>query len=66
VLAIYLRGEPYHRVVVEVAQPDDLSRDINNAIGHGAVPESTQRLLGRQTSWSKQDFGDGGRPRRFG
>jgi hypothetical protein len=66
VLAIYLRGEPYHRVVVEVAQPDDLSRDINNAIGHGAVPESTQRLLGRQTSWSKQDFGDGGRPRRYG
>ena len=33
VLAIYLRGEPYHRVVIEVSNPESLSRDINNAIG---------------------------------
>ena len=44
VLAIYLRGEPYHRVVVEVADPENLSRDINNAIGHAVVrPESSRR-----------------------
>jgi hypothetical protein len=37
VLAIYLRGEPYHRVVVEVVDPENLSRDINNAIGNAAA-----------------------------
>jgi hypothetical protein len=37
VLGIYLRGEPYHRVVVEVQDPENLSREINNAIGKTSV-----------------------------
>jgi hypothetical protein len=37
VLAIYLRGEPYHRVVIEVSDPENLSRDINNAIGQTSL-----------------------------
>lgn len=35
VLAIYLRGEPHHRVVIEVADPETLSRKINNAVAPG-------------------------------
>lgn len=31
-LAIYLRGDPYHRVVVEVDDPEALSRLINDAL----------------------------------
>jgi len=38
VLAIYLRGEPYHRVVVEVSDPENLSRDINTLIGQTSLP----------------------------
>jgi hypothetical protein len=38
VLAIYLRGAPYHRIVVEVADPEHLSRNINNAIHPAAAP----------------------------
>ena len=38
VLAIYLRGAPYHRIVVEVADPENLSRNINNAIRSAAAP----------------------------
>lgn len=42
VLAIYLRGVPYHRVVVEVADPESLSRNINNAVHPAAAtPESS-------------------------
>src|SRR5690349_24984931 len=48
VLAIYLRGEPYHRVVVEVSDPENLSRDINNAIGTSLRPRvaATNLLIG--------------------
>lgn len=38
VLAIYLRGAPYHRIVVEVADPESLSRNINNVIRPAAEP----------------------------
>lgn len=31
-LAIYLRGDPYHRVVVEVDDPEGVSRIINDAL----------------------------------
>ena len=37
-LAIYLRGEPYHRVVVEVDDPETLSRVINEAIPPRGLP----------------------------
>src|SRR5690349_16307259 len=48
VLAIYLRGEPYHRVVVEVSDPENLSRDINDAIGTSLRPRvaATNLLIG--------------------
>ena len=31
-LAIYLRGEPYHRIVVEIALPEAVAHRINDAI----------------------------------
>lgn len=37
-LAIYLRGEPFHRVVVEVEDPETLSRIINDAIPPRGLP----------------------------
>lgn len=37
-LAIYLRGEPYHRIVVEVADPDTTSRVINDALPARRLP----------------------------
>ena len=38
VLAIYLRGEPYHRIVVEVDDPVALSRAINDALPPRLLP----------------------------
>jgi hypothetical protein len=37
-LAIYLRGDPYHRVVVEVPDPDETSRTINEALPPRRLP----------------------------
>ena len=37
-LAIYLRGDPYHRVVVEVPDPEGLSRTINEALPPRRLP----------------------------
>lgn len=37
-LAIYLRGYPYHRVVVEVDDPEALSRAINDALPTRRLP----------------------------
>ncbi|MEJ2863316.1 hypothetical protein [Actinomycetospora flava] len=37
-LAIYLRGDPYHRVVVEVADPEETSRTINDALPPRRLP----------------------------
>ena len=37
-LAIYLRGDPYHRVVVEVDDPEGLSRAINDALPPRLLP----------------------------
>ena len=37
-LAIYLRGEPYHRVVVEVDDPDAASATINDALPPRRLP----------------------------
>ncbi|MEJ2870374.1 hypothetical protein WCD74_21570 [Actinomycetospora sp. OC33-EN08] len=37
-LAIYLRGEPFHRVVVEVDDPAGLSKIINDALPPRGLP----------------------------
>ena len=37
-LAIYLRGDPYHRIVVEVEDPDSSSRVINDALPLRRLP----------------------------
>jgi hypothetical protein len=37
-LAIYLRGDPYHRVVVEVPDPEETSRTINDALPPRRLP----------------------------
>lgn len=37
-LAIYLRGDPYHRVVVEVPDPDETSKTINEALPPRRLP----------------------------
>ncbi|HEY2193505.1 MAG TPA: hypothetical protein VGH76_14605 [Actinomycetospora sp.] len=37
-LAIYLRGVPFHRVVVEVEDPEELSRIINAALRPRGLP----------------------------
>lgn len=37
-LAIYLRGVPYHRVVVEVEDPEAASRTINEALPPRRLP----------------------------
>lgn len=37
-LAIYLRGEPYHRIVAEVDDPEGLSRAINDALPPRHLP----------------------------
>jgi hypothetical protein len=37
-LAIYLRGDPYHRVVVEVPDPEETSRTINEALPPRRLP----------------------------
>jgi hypothetical protein len=37
-LAIYLRGDPYHRVVVEVPDPESTSRTINDALPPRRLP----------------------------
>jgi hypothetical protein len=37
-LANYLRGDPYHRVVVEVPDPDGTSRTINEALPPRRLP----------------------------
>lgn len=39
-LAIYLRGVPYHRVVIEVPDPDTVSRFINDALPRRLPPPS--------------------------
>ena len=42
-LAIYLRGVPFHRVVVEVEDPEELSRIINAALRPRGLPPGAQR-----------------------
>jgi hypothetical protein len=42
-LAIYLRGVPFHRVVVEVEDPEELSRIINAALRPRGLPPGTRR-----------------------
>jgi hypothetical protein len=42
-LAIYLRGEPFHRVVVEVEDPEELSRVINAALPPRGLPPGVPR-----------------------
>ncbi|GAA4867929.1 hypothetical protein [Actinomycetospora straminea] len=37
-LAIYLRGDPYHRIVVEVPDPEATSRTINEALPPRRLP----------------------------
>lgn len=37
-LAIYLRGVPFHRIVVEVEDPEGLSRIINEALPPRGLP----------------------------
>lgn len=37
-LAIYLKGDPYHRVVVEVPDPEETSRTINEALPPRRLP----------------------------
>ncbi|MDD7940998.1 hypothetical protein ACFPK1_26565 [Actinomycetospora rhizophila] len=37
-LAIYLRGDPYHRIVVEVADPEATSQTINEALPPRRLP----------------------------
>jgi len=37
-LAIYLRGDPYHRVVVEVPDPQAVSRMINDSLPPRRLP----------------------------
>ena len=39
-LAIYLRGVPYHRIVVEVPDPEVTSRVINDALPARRLPPS--------------------------
>jgi hypothetical protein len=45
-LAIYLRGVPFHRVVVEVEDPEELSRIINAALRPRGLPPGTQTQRG--------------------
>jgi hypothetical protein len=42
-LAIYLRGVPFHRVVVEVDDPAELSRIINDALPPRGLPPGSRR-----------------------
>jgi hypothetical protein len=42
-LAIYLRGVPFHRVVVEVEDPEELSRIINASLRPRGLPPGTRR-----------------------
>ncbi len=42
-LAIYLRGVPFHRVVVEVDDPEGLSRVINAALSPRGLPPGAHR-----------------------
>lgn len=37
-LAIYLRGDPYHRIVIEVPDPEATSRTINEALPPRRLP----------------------------
>jgi len=42
-LAIYLRGVPFHRVVVEVEDPEGLSKVINAALPPRGLPPGAHR-----------------------